>query len=74
MVYGKPDQIIRDGGKHEEKEKQAAGFVIKEKTDKEQKGISQSFLLIDQRIYREGHQKESPEIQPRKKQGGILVV
>ena len=68
------DYIIRNSRKHQQEEKQAAGFVIEKQADKKQVGISKATLFVDDRVNCQVYQQESPEIEPGEQQGGILLI
>ena len=66
IVNGQPYQVIRKGGKNQEKEKKSTGLIIKEQADQEEVSISKAPLFIQDGINGQDHQQESPEIQPGK--------
>jgi hypothetical protein len=64
IVDRHPDQVIREGGENKEKKKQATGLIAKIQADQEKVCIPQGLLFIQDGIYGDGQQQESPEIQP----------
>jgi hypothetical protein len=67
------DEIIAEGGREKDENKQTSGFVVEKVTYGKKVKITKRLSFIYQAVDKKNQQEKSPEIQAGKYHGGFLV-